>query len=128
MVDYARLLAFRTGLRRFLRWSEQEAIVEGLTGSQHQLLLVVKGCASQDGPTVGDVAEHLLIRHHSAGELIHRAQDAGLVRLRQDADDHRVARVTATARGERILAALAARHLEEIARLAPTLDILLKAE
>jgi hypothetical protein len=36
---YAKLLALRTGLRRFERWSEQQAPDTGLTPAQHQLLL-----------------------------------------------------------------------------------------
>ncbi len=38
--DYQRLLAFRSELRDFLRWSEQAAQNAGLTPSLHQLLLV----------------------------------------------------------------------------------------
>ena len=118
-VDYARLLAFRTALRRFLRWSEQEALAEGLTSAQYQLLVVVKGLGDPPGPTVGEIADELLLRHHSAGELVHRAEAAGLVIGRADPDDHRVLRVSLTDRGEGALRVLAARHVEEIGRLAP---------
>ena len=41
--DYQRLLAFRSELRDFLRWSEQTAHDAGLTPSLHQLLLVMRG-------------------------------------------------------------------------------------
>ena len=41
--DYQRLLAFRSELRDFLRWSEQAAQDAGLTPSLHQLLLVMRG-------------------------------------------------------------------------------------
>jgi hypothetical protein len=41
--DYRRLLELRTGLRRFLRWSEQHAQAAGLTPAQHQLLLAIRG-------------------------------------------------------------------------------------
>ena len=113
--DYAQLLALRDELRRFLHWSEQEARVAGLTAAQHQLLLAVRG---HDGdPTVGDVAGHLLLRHHSAVELIDRAQQAGLVQRLIDAEDHRVVRVGLTADGEARLAGLSAGHVEELARL-----------
>ena len=50
--DYQRLLAFRTELRDFLRWSEQAAHDGGLTSSLHQLLLVVRGHPSESGPTM----------------------------------------------------------------------------
>ena len=64
--DYEDLLSLRTGLRRFLRWSEQQAEAAGLTPAQHQLLLAVRGHADPRGPTVGEVADYLLLRHHSA--------------------------------------------------------------
>jgi hypothetical protein len=41
--QYERLLRFRTGLRRFLRWSAEQAATAGLTPAQHQLLLAVRG-------------------------------------------------------------------------------------
>ncbi|MGH9036659.1 MAG: MarR family winged helix-turn-helix transcriptional regulator, partial [Acidimicrobiia bacterium] len=55
--DYRRLLEFRTGLRRFLSWSEQQAAAVGLTPMQHQLLLAVRGHPHPSGPTVREVAE-----------------------------------------------------------------------
>src|SRR3954451_23035019 len=84
--DYRRLLSLRTGLRRFLRWSERQAQAAGLTPAQHQLLLAVRGHADHCGPTVGDVADHLLLRHHSAVGLIDRAEAAGL-ETRKPAND-----------------------------------------
>jgi len=117
--QYQELLAFRTALRRFLRWSEQQAATAGLTGQQHQLLLAIRGHDGADAPTVGDVAEHLLLRHHSAGELVDRAAEAGLVRRVHDEDDGRVVRLELTGRGQGLLERLSAAHVEELARLAP---------
>jgi DNA-binding MarR family transcriptional regulator len=111
----------RTGLRRFLRWSEEQAARAGLTPAQHQLLLAISGHPDERGPTVGDVADHLLLRHHSAVELIDRAAAAGLVRRVRDRDDRRVIRLALTRAGQRRLDRLAAAHLEELARLAPRL-------
>jgi len=54
--DYERLLAFRTGLRRFLYWSGQQAEAAGITPAQHQLLLAVRGHPGPDGPTIGEIA------------------------------------------------------------------------
>ena len=113
--DYADLLRFRDALRRFLRWSEKQARAAGLTPAQHQLLLAIRG---HDGdPTVGEVAAHLLLRHHSAVELVSRAGRAGLLRRDVDQSDRRVVRLTLTDQGERLLAALTAAHLEELHRL-----------
>ncbi len=119
--DYEDLLSLRTGLRRFLRWSEQQAEVAGLTPAQHQLLLAVRGHADPLGPTVGEVADYLLLRHHSAVGLVDRADAAGLVTRVRDPHDHRVVRLQLTAAGRKRLEALSELHLEELRRLGRTL-------
>lgn len=119
--DFARLLAFRTDLRRFERWSERQAKAAGLSPAQHQLMLAVKGHDDRRGPTVGEIADYLLLRPHSAVELVDRAEAAGLV-VRQKVDpDGRVVRVGLTSDGEARLQSLSALHLNELKRLAPTL-------
>jgi DNA-binding MarR family transcriptional regulator len=115
--DYRRLLVFRTEIRRFLRWSEEQAEALGMTPGKHQLLLAVRGHDDERGPTVGDVAECLFLRHHSAVGLVDRAAEDGLVRRERDRDDHRVVRLRLTALGSRKLARLSRRHLEELDRL-----------
>ena len=113
--DFARLLAFRDGLRRFLHWSEREAKAVGLTAAQHQLLLAVRGHGS--APSIGDVAAHLLLRHHSTVELVDRAVAAGLLDRVDDPDDHRVVRLRLSQAGQQKVAALGSAHLEELSRL-----------
>ena len=118
---YARLLALRTGLRHFQRWSEQQAKAAGLTPAQHQLLLAIRGHTDPRGPTVGEVADYLLLRHHSVVGLIDRADDAGLVERSRDATDQRVVRLNLTDEGAARLEGLSAQHLEELERLATQL-------
>ncbi len=118
---YERLLALRSGLRRFLRWSEQQARAAGLTPAQHQLLLAVRGHRDPRGPTIGEVADYLLLRHHSAIGLVDRAEEAGLVTRTRDEHDQRVVRLGLTTEGAERLEALSALHLEELKRLAPHL-------
>lgn len=114
--DYRRLLELRDGLRAFLHWSEEQARSAGITPAQHQLLLAVRG--HQDGPpTLGDIAAHLLLRHHSAVGLVDRAEAAGLVTRRRVSDDHRVVQVVLTPRGEEVLADLTAEHKVELQRI-----------
>src|SRR5438067_1501949 len=113
--DFNRLLAFRDGLRHFLRWSEDQAQSAGLTAAQHQLLLAIRGHVGP--PSIGDVAEHLLVRHHSVVELVDRAVRAGLVERREDEEDQRVVRLRLTAMGAERLASLSATHLEELSRM-----------
>jgi DNA-binding MarR family transcriptional regulator len=120
--DYENLLAFRTSLRRFLHWSQTKARAAGLTPAQHQLLLAIKGHRGEPGPTVGDLAGYLLLRHHSAVELVDRAEAAGFVQRAGDTEDGRVIRVRLTPEGERRLGQLAPAHLDELRRLAPVLD------
>lgn len=115
---YARLLALRTGLRHFERWSARQARAAGLTPTHHQLLLAIRGHQGPDGPTIGEVADYLLLRHHSAVGLVDRAEVAGLVRRSRSADDHRVVRLHLTEEGAARLEALSALHLEELDRLA----------
>lgn len=116
---YARLLSLRTGLRHVERWSAQQARAAGLTPAQHQLLLAVRGHGDPRGPTIGEVADYLLLRHHSVVGLVDRADAAGLVTRTRDADDHRVVRLHLTSVGAERLEALSTLHLEELARLAP---------
>jgi len=113
--DFQRLLAFRDGLRRFLHWSDAQARTVGLTGAQHQLLLAVRGHGSP--PSIREVADHLLLRHHSAVELVDRAVAAGLLVRVADPDDQRVVRLQLTSQGTAKVEALAAAHLEELSRL-----------
>ena len=120
--DYENLLVFRTSLRRFQQWSQTHARAAGLTPAQHQLLLAVKGHRGGHGPTIGDLASYLLLRHHSTVELVDRAEAAGLVERWRDDDDGRITRVRLTAGGEERLSQLAAAHLNELQRLAPILD------
>jgi DNA-binding MarR family transcriptional regulator len=118
--DYQELLAFRDGLRRFLRWSEQHALQAGITPAQHQLLLAIRGHPGR-APTIGDVADHLLLRHHSVVGLADRAVVAGLVERQIDSEDHRVVRLHLTASGTRRLEALVTAHVDELDRLGPIL-------
>jgi DNA-binding MarR family transcriptional regulator len=115
--DYEDLLTLRTGLRRFLRWSEQQAEEAGLTPAQHQLLLAIRGHSDPRGPTIGEVADYLLLRHHSAVGLIDRADAAGLVERVRDPEDHRLVRLQLTAAATKRLQDLSPQHLEELQRL-----------
>lgn len=114
--DYATLAAFRHALRRFLAFSEDAARASGLTAQQHQAILALKGHRAGASLTIGDLADHLLIKHHSAVELVDRLVQAELVTRASAEDDRRRVVVTLTAKAEAILEALSATHLEELKR------------
>lgn len=115
---YCNLLELRTGLRRFLRWCEQQARSVGLTPMQHQLLLAVRGHRDHRGPTIGEAADYLLLRHNSTVELVDRAEAAGLVSRTRDPMDQRVVRLRLTDVATEKLAGLSALTVEELKRLA----------
>lgn len=127
--EYRRLLEFRTAIRKFLKYSKSQATGEGLTPTQHQLLLAIRGqrARTSTGPTIGDVAECLLIQHHSAVELVDRAEAGGLVRRRPDPDDHRVVRLSLTRSGASKLERISRANLAEIGRLGPQFQDVWKA-
>lgn len=125
--DFEHLLELRTGLRRFLRWSEQQARAAGLTPGKHQLLLAIKGHPNPAGPTIGEIANYLVLRHHSAVELVDRAAKEGLVKRNPDANSKSIVRVTLTQGGIDKLDALTEMHVQEIAHLAPTMRALWQA-
>ncbi|MEV7011038.1 MarR family transcriptional regulator [Streptosporangium sp. NPDC051022] len=125
--DYAKLLAFRVGVRRFLRWSEERAAEVGLTATQHQLLLAIRGHSDPRGPTIRELAEYLCTRHHSTVQLIDRVEHLGLVtRKRGEGHDRRLVRLALTGAGEKKLTLLSATHLEELQRLAPLIKMLVE--
>jgi DNA-binding MarR family transcriptional regulator len=125
--EYARLLAFRTELRRFIHWSETAAREAQLTPALHQLLLAIHGDRSEGGPTVGSVAEALLVRHHTAVELAQRAEHEGLIERQRDKTDHRRVHLALTAAGTARLDALSTAHLERIGPLAERLSAVIAA-
>ncbi len=124
--DFEKLLEFRVTLRRFQRWSEDQAQAAGLTHVQHQLLVAIKGHPGGRPPTIGDLAGYLLLRPHSTVELVDRAEAAGLVRRTSDSDDGRVIRVRLTPEGDRIMQELTLAHLERLHELAAVLDELVR--
>lgn len=117
--DLERLAQLRNGLRRYLAWAEERAREHDLTPAQYQLALAVRTHDDPQGPTLSDLADTLLLRHHSVVGLVDRAEAAGLVR--RERDDRRPTRVhvTLTPRGGELLATLSALHLRELAELAP---------
>lgn len=75
---------------------------------------------------MGEIADYLLLRPHSAVELVDRAEAGGFVARTKSDPDGRVVRVMLTPDGERRLQRLSALHLNELKRLAPTLKHLVE--
>jgi DNA-binding MarR family transcriptional regulator len=118
--DYAALAEFRFALREFQVFSEAKAAEAGLKPQQHQALLALRA-ADPDRATVGYVAQRLIVKPHTASELIDRLEAQGLVRRELAQSDRRRALLRLTSRAIDILSDLSAVHREEIRRLQPSL-------
>ena len=125
--EYRALAQFRAGLRHFLHFSEEAARDAGTTPAQHQLLLAIRGFAGSSAPVVGDLADALQLRHHSAVELVDRAERAGLVVRTPDPDDLRRQHVALTPAGRRLLDQLSVVHRDELRRFRTQMVDLLAA-
>ncbi|MBJ7499439.1 MAG: MarR family transcriptional regulator [Sphingopyxis sp.] len=119
-IDYAALAEFRFALRRFQVFSENKAAEAGVTAQQHQALLAIRA-AAPDHASVGYVAQRLIVKPHSASELVDRLEAQGLVRREPMQSDRRRALLRLTPQALEILSGLSAAHREEIRRLQPLL-------
>jgi DNA-binding MarR family transcriptional regulator len=122
--DYTTLAGFRYALREFVRYSESAAQQAGLTPRQHQALLAIR--AGPGGTLhVGELAERLFLRPHSASELVKRMEEQGLLRRETGTADKRQVTVRLHQRGETMLENLSRSHRAELRRLRPMLQELL---
>jgi DNA-binding MarR family transcriptional regulator len=119
--EFQALAEFRYQIRRFLRFSEDQARASGIEPQQHQLLLAIKGLPDNTKPTIGELAERMLIRHHSAVELVNRLADHGAVERVPAEKDHREVLVRLTHKGEKLLHSLSVAHHEELRGAGPEL-------
>jgi DNA-binding MarR family transcriptional regulator len=114
--EYRALAQFRRALRSFVHFSEEAARAAGLTPSQHQLLLAIRGADPHRAPAIGEIADSLKLRHHSAVELVNRAERGGLVTRVPDPTDRRRQLLALTELGAATLEALSTLHREELRR------------
>jgi len=119
--DYQALGQFRYQIRRFLHFSEGAARSEGLEPQQHQMMLAIRAWNEADPPTIGALAEHLLLKHHSAVGLVDRLAEHGLVERVRGAEDRRQVRVRLLPQGLDKLRRLAGIHREELRTSGPIL-------
>jgi DNA-binding MarR family transcriptional regulator len=119
--DYEALSEFRYLIRCFLEFSQNAARTAGLTPRQHQALLALRGYPGGGPVAIGDLAERLRIRHHTAVELVDRLSEAGLVERVIDPGDQRRVLLGLTDLADNHLADLSAAHLDELSRIEPLL-------
>lgn len=119
--QYQQLATLRHTLRRFVNFSQNAAELEGLKPQQHQALLAIKGFRGEGAISIGELAEHLFIRHHSAVGLIDRLVRLKLVLRMASGADRRRVELKLSASGERLINRLASTHWLELQQVGPEL-------
>lgn len=112
--DYRALADFRSVLRRFLAFSDAAATAAGLTAQRYQALLAIRVRGSAQTMSVGALANELMIKPHSAAELVNRLEAAGLVQRSVDSADRRRVLLALTEQGDKRLSQLACAQLQEL--------------
>ena len=120
--------AFRQQLREFERSSEDAARKHGVTYPQYLVLLHVKGMPDRAWALVGELAEKMLLEHHSVVGLVSRCETAGLVKRKRSVEDGRQVEVHLTAKGERTMNAIASAQSSELKALLTFLTAVARRE
>jgi len=119
--DYQALGEFRQAIRDFLAFSEGSARDQGVTSQQHQALLAIKAHLGAEPMSIGELAESLLIKNHSAVGLVARLVDRGLVSRRASAADRRRVLLELQPQGDDVLARISQNNLGRLAQSAKSL-------
>ena len=119
--DYESLGEFRRAIRDFLAFSEESAREQGVTSQQHQALLAIKAHAGSEPMSIGELADSLLIKNHSAVGLVARLVERGLVSRHASEADRRRVLLTLEPRGEDALARISHNNLRKLAMTAKSL-------
>jgi DNA-binding MarR family transcriptional regulator len=109
--------AFRHQLRLFERAGEDAARKYGITFPQYLVLLHAKGMPGRAWALVGELAEKMLLEHHSVVGLVSRCETAGLVKRKRSAEDARQVEVHLTAKGDRTVNSIAVAQSNEMKAL-----------
>jgi DNA-binding MarR family transcriptional regulator len=125
--EYRKLEEFRFQIRRFLSFSEAAARDSGIEPQQHQALLALKGMPQGCVPTIGHLADRLLLKHHSAVGLVDRLGTLGLLTRQPSPDDARQVLLRLSVKGERILHRLSLTHHKELEETGPKLVAALRS-
>ena len=124
--EYETLADFRYALRHYLRFSRTAVESAGITLQQHQAMLFIIGYPGREQVTIGELAERLQVRHHSAVGLVDRLEEQGLVERTQNTGDRRQVLIGLTKKGVEVLESLASMHREELRYLGPQLCVMLE--
>jgi len=129
--EYQALAELRYRIRKFLREGDTVASDTGLEPQQYLLLLMIRGIPHGQEATVSNLAERLVLKHHSVVELIDRMETHGYVRRSRSREDRRSVLVSLLPRGAKLLEEVAHHRVGELrasgAALANAIAALLKS-
>jgi DNA-binding MarR family transcriptional regulator len=112
--EYRPLAELRYRIRRFLRDGESVASAAGLEPQQYLMLLAIRGLPQGEAATIRTLAERMVLKHHSAVELIDRLENYGYVCRSRRRDDRRLVMVSLLPRGQRVLEGVARHRISEL--------------
>jgi DNA-binding MarR family transcriptional regulator len=112
--EYRALAQLRYLIRRFLQEGDATARLAGLEPQQYLLLLAIRGLQAGQEATISDLAERLLLRHHSTVELVDRMEAHGYVKRTRGREDRRKVLVSLQPRGEKLLAEVVGKRIVEL--------------
>ena len=112
--EYQAMAELRYRVRLFLREGDAAARSAGLEPQQYLLLLAIRGLPSGSDAKIQALADSLLIKHHSAVELVDRLEKRGLVRRTRSRDDRRQVLVSLLPKGQRVLERVVQQRIGEV--------------
>jgi DNA-binding MarR family transcriptional regulator len=124
--DYRAIGDFRRALREFLAFSDGAARQNGITSQQHQALLAIRSHEGAEPITIGQLADCLLIRNHSAVGLVARLVERGLVAREESKEDRRRVLLRLQPAGEQVLERISLLNIGAYGRTAEFLTEVLR--
>ena len=112
--EYQALAELRCLIRKFVREGDAVARSAGLEPQQYLLLLAIRGLPEGEEATIRELADRLVLKHHSTVELIDRLETHGYVRRNRSRDDRRRVLVSLLPRGEKLLEQVARHRISEL--------------
>ena len=113
-LEYQAMAELRYRVRLFLREGDAAARLAGLEPQQYLLLLAIRGLPAGSAAKIQALADSLLIKHHSAVELVDRLEKRGLVRRTRSRDDRRQVLVSLLPKGQRVLERVVQQRINEV--------------
>jgi DNA-binding MarR family transcriptional regulator len=112
--EYQAMAELRYRIRLFLREGDAAARDAGLEPQQYLMLLAIRGLPGGMPAKIQSLADGLLIKHHSAVELIDRLEKHGYVRRTRSRDDRREVMVSILPKGQRVLERVVQQRITEL--------------